>query len=158
MSPYLIYVKLGAAALMLAIAAGAGYHFGGMASRTALEADHAAMAKATTDALLAQRAHAAAQAINDNAAETQHAQTIIQIDSAPPMRTPVFLCAPGDPLRAGAVSSAETQAGGIAADPAEGRSQRMDRERDIRPGIEALKRQLEKVMADYRRLDAEWAK
>jgi hypothetical protein len=157
-NPYLIYVKMGAAALVLAIAAGAGYHFGGLSSKTALEADHAAMAKAATDALLAQRAHATAQAINDNAAETQHAQTIIQIDSAPPIRTPVFLCAPGDPLRAGTVSSTEgeTRAG----DPstAEGRGQPVDRERDIRPGTEALKRQLEIVMADYRRLDAEWAK
>lgn len=159
----MIYAKLaGILALALALAGG-GFHFGRLSgdlkaadARTSLETDHAAMAKAATDALLAQRAASDAAAVRNHATEAQHAKTIIQIDAAPPIRTPVFLCAPGDPLRAGAVSSAENQAGGIPADPAEGRSQSADRGRDIRPAIEALKRQLEKVMADYRQLDAEW--
>lgn len=51
MNPYLIYVKLGAAAVLLAIAAGAGYHFGGLASKTALEAQHAAQLQAVVDRL-----------------------------------------------------------------------------------------------------------
>lgn len=51
MNPYLLYVKLGAAALVLAIAAGAGYHFGGLAAKTALEADHAAQLQAVVNQL-----------------------------------------------------------------------------------------------------------
>jgi hypothetical protein len=51
MSAYLTYIKLGAAALLLALAAGAGYHFGGLASKTALEAQHAAQLQAAVTAL-----------------------------------------------------------------------------------------------------------
>jgi hypothetical protein len=50
-NPYLAYIKIGAAALLLAIAAGAGYHFGGLASKTALEADHAAQLQAVVNRL-----------------------------------------------------------------------------------------------------------
>jgi hypothetical protein len=147
-------------AILVAVAAifFAGFRIGGLGPTAALEADHAAMAKAATDALLAQRAHAVAEAINDNAAETQHAQTIIQIDAAPPIRTPVFLCAPGGPVRAGSLPGAETKAGGLPADPAGGRGQPVDRGSNIRPAVEELKKRLEKVMADYRQLDAEWPK
>lgn len=154
----LLYLKLGAIVVMVAALFATGYHIGGMASRSTYEADAAAQSQAIATAVLAERASALATAAADHATEAQHAQTIIQIDAAPPIRTPVFLCAPGDPLRAGTVPGAETQAGGIAADPAEGRGQPDDRARDIRAGIEALKRQLEKVMADYRQLDAEWPK
>ena len=51
LSPYLVYIKLGAAAVLLAIAAGAGYHFGGLASKTALEAQHAAQLQAVVNRL-----------------------------------------------------------------------------------------------------------
>lgn len=51
MNPYLIYAKLGAAAVLLAIAAGAGYYFGGLASKTALAADHAAQLQAVVNRL-----------------------------------------------------------------------------------------------------------
>lgn len=51
MNPYLIYVKLGAAAVLLAIVAGAGYHFGGMASRIAAGAQHAAQLQAVVKAM-----------------------------------------------------------------------------------------------------------
>lgn len=50
-NPYLIYIKIGAAALLLAIAAGAGYHFGGLSSKTALEADHVAQLQAVVNAM-----------------------------------------------------------------------------------------------------------
>lgn len=67
LTPYLVYIKLGAAAVLLAIATGAGYHFGGLSgsvkaadAQTALERDHASMAQAATTALLAQAAQAAA--------------------------------------------------------------------------------------------------
>ncbi len=153
----LLYAKIGAAALIIAVLFGSGYHLGGMASRTALEADHAAMAKATTDALLAQRAAQEAQAINDHATEMNYAHTIVKIDAAPAIRTPILVCDPS-PVRAGTLPGAEAQTGGSPADPAGGRGEPVDRTRDIRPGVESLKRQLEKIMAGYRQLDAEWAK
>lgn len=59
LTPYLVYIKVGAAALLLAIAAGGGFYFGGLRSTAALERDHADMAEATTKALLAQAAQAA---------------------------------------------------------------------------------------------------
>lgn len=163
LSPYLVYIKFGAAAVLLAIAAGAGYHFGGLdgkakvaEAKTALEADHAAMAKAATDALLAQRSHAAAEAITDNKAEAQHDQTIESLP-ARVVRTPVWVRAPGDICPADdRVSGAQAQTtgqdpGGRGAQPGSG-------ERDIRPAIEAFKLKYETALADCRRLDAEWPK
>jgi hypothetical protein len=154
----LLYLKLGAIVAMVAALFAAGYHIGGMASRSAYEADTAAQSQAIATAVLAERASALATAAADHATEAQHAKTIIQIDAAPPIRTPVFLCAPGGPLRAGALPGTEAKAGGIPADPAEGRSQPVDRGSNIRPAIEELKKRLEKVTADYRQLDAEWPK
>jgi hypothetical protein len=161
-NPYLIYVKLGAAALVLAIVASAGYHFGGLSgdvkaanAKTALEADRAEQSELTAKAVLAERASAAAAAVQDHATEAIHAKVIVSIDSATPLRTPVFVCSPG-PLRVGTVPSAEAEAGGVPADPAAGRGQPVDRGRDIRGAIEEVKKRLEKVMADYRQQDAEW--
>lgn len=165
MNPYLLYVKLGAAALVLAIAAGAGFYFGRLSGDlkaeravAAQEADRAAQSQLVATAVLAERASAAATAARDHATEATHAQVIISIDSTPPLRTPVFVCADPGPLRVGTVPGAEGETGSVPADPSEGRSERVDGKRDIRPGVEALKRQLEKVMADYRQLDAEWPK
>jgi hypothetical protein len=56
----ILAAKLGGALALIAVLFGAGYHFGGMASKTALERDHADMAAATVNALLAQRAQATA--------------------------------------------------------------------------------------------------
>lgn len=151
----ILYAKLGGAILLLAFVFGVGFRFGGMGPAAALQRDHAAQSQAIAKAVLAERAAAEATALQDHATEATHAQTIVQIDAAPPIRTPILLCGPG-PLRAGAMPSAEAQTGGIPADPAERGGERVGGERDIRPGIEALKRQLEKVMADYRQLDAEW--
>jgi len=153
----LLYLKLGAIVAMVAALFAAGFHIGGMASRSAYEADTAAQSQAIATAVLAERASSVATAAADHATEAQHAKTIIQIDATPAISTPVFVCDPS-PVRAGSLPGTETQAGGVPADPTEGRGQPVDRGRDIRPAAEELKKRLEKVMADYRQLDAEWRK
>lgn len=156
LNPYAIYIEVGVALALLSIAAGTGYYLGGLGPTAALEADRAEQSQTIATAVLAERASAAATAARDHATEATHAKVIVSIDSAPALRTPVFVCSDPGPLRIGTVSGAEGEASGGVADPPEGRRERVDRERDIRPGIEALKRQLEKVMADYRQEDAEW--
>lgn len=71
MNPYLTYIKLDAAAVLLAILFGAGYHFGGLASKTALEAAHTAQLQAVV------------KAMDDNAraAATEHATQQKVIDA-----------------------------------------------------------------------------
>lgn len=76
MNPYLIYIKIAAAAVLLAVLFGTGYHFGGMASRTALEADHAAMAQAATQALLSQRKAQDAESARINKAVSDYEKPI----------------------------------------------------------------------------------
>jgi len=147
----ILAAKLGAAALLLIVIAGVGYHFGGLSSKTALEADHAAMAKAATDALLAQRASAQAQAINDNAAEKQHDQDLEAI----PLHIrhdPVFVRVPG-PAPNCPMPGTEVKAAGQ--DPGSGGAE-SGYGRDLRPSIEKFKIKYETVLADCRRLNSEW--
>ena len=68
MTPYLTYIKLGAAALLLAIAAGAGFHFGSLSAddklnayKTAVEGQHAAQLQAVVNAMTEHDQQAAAQ-------------------------------------------------------------------------------------------------
>jgi hypothetical protein len=91
-TPYLLYIKLGAAVLLIAGIFGAGFHVGGMASRTALEADHAAMAQAATTALLAQRKQAEAESTRINKAVSDYENTPIDFIS-PTVARRVFLYA-----------------------------------------------------------------
>ena len=151
-TPYLLYAKLGAGLVLIVAIFGAGFHFGGMSSKSALEAYRAAQSELTAKAVLAERASAEATAARNHTIETTHAQTIVQIDAAPAIRTPVFLC---NPLRPGPVPSSATQTDSQPAHPEAGGSQPVDRA-DIRPAIEELKKRLEKIMADYRQEDAEW--
>jgi hypothetical protein len=51
LNPYLTYIEMGAAVALLTVSAGAGYHFGGLASKTALEAQHVAQLQAVVDAM-----------------------------------------------------------------------------------------------------------
>lgn len=51
MNPYGILIEAGAVLLCTVIAFGSGYHFGGMASKTALEADRAAQLQAVVNQL-----------------------------------------------------------------------------------------------------------
>lgn len=155
LQPYLIYIKLGAAALLLGAVAATSYHFGGMASKTKLEGFQAEQAKNTAKAVLAERAAAVATAAADHATEMQHAKELRDIDSLAPIATPLLVYRTA-PAAVCTVPGAEGKAGGLAADPAGRGGEPVGGGRDIRPDIEALKKRLEKVMADYRQLDHEW--
>lgn len=154
MSAYLIYIKIGAVILVLALAAGAGYHFGGLASRAALDAQEAAQSQTTANAVLAERASALAQAKNDQSAQATHDQDLAKINSAPISNTPVIVYRPGA-LCAGTVPGAEAQAGGIPANSEGGRADPGPGV-NIRAALNALEVKYETVLVDYRRLDADW--
>lgn len=153
----LTYLKWGGLLALVVAAAGVGYHFGGMGPKTQLAAFQAAQAENTTKAVLAERASAAHQAAVDINAETQHAKDLADIAALAPVSAPLLVYrtvpAPG-----GAVHGAQSAAGSLPAHPAEGGSEPVGGAVDIRPDIEALKKRLEAVMADYRELAAEWPK
>jgi hypothetical protein len=128
------------------------YHLGGDAARLATEKLKTAQAQNTANAVLAERASTQAQAKTDQTAEAQHDQTIESLP-ARVVRTPVWLRAPGDVCPAVPIPP---QAAGH--DPGSGGVQPGPGERDIRPGLEALKIKYETALADCRRLDAEWPK
>jgi hypothetical protein len=67
LTPYLVYIKVGAVVTLLAVVAGAGYHFGGMASKTKLEGFQQAQSANTAKAVLAERASAAVELARVNA-------------------------------------------------------------------------------------------
>ncbi len=154
----LTYLKIAAAVALAALLFGGGWYCGGLKPTAALQADHAAMAQATTQALLAQRAQLTARTVTDHTAETTHAQDLAEIDALTPIATPVIVYRGTAPVCGSAVPGAPAQASGQPAGPAGGGSQPVGGGRDIRPDIEALKKRLERVMADYRQLDAEWPK
>jgi hypothetical protein len=154
------YAKLGGTIFACLLLSGGGYYFGGLRgdakaahAQTALEADHEAMAKAATDALLAQRSQAAAQAITDNTAEKAHDQTIEDLPGRV-VRTPVFLRSPGEicpgPVPGAKAKTGGEHSGGSGVQPGSGK--------DLRPAIEAMKVKYETALADCRRLDAQWPK
>lgn len=66
-APYLTYVKIGAVLALLGAVAAGGYHFGGMASKTALEGFQAEQSANTAKAVLAERAAGAAELARVNA-------------------------------------------------------------------------------------------
>jgi hypothetical protein len=145
----LLYAKLGAGGAVLALV----FYLGGLGPKAALERDHAAMAETATQALLAQRAAAQAQAINDNAAEKTHDQDLEAI----PLHIrhdPVFVRVPSTT----SCPMSGTEAKASSNDPIKPGVQSGSGERDIRPGLEALKVKYETALADCRRLDAEWPK
>lgn len=156
--PYLTYAKIGAAALVITVVAAASYHFGGMGPKVELAKFQAEQAQNTATAVLAERAADAATRATDHVTETQHANTIFHIDSTPAISTPVLVFDRSPSAPVCSMPGTEGEAGGVAADPAGGGREPMDGGRDIRPEIEALKKRLEKIMADYRQLDAEWQK
>lgn len=134
------------------------FHQGSLGPTTALALDHAAMAKAATDALLAERAATEAQAINDHAAETTHANDLRTIDHAPPRTDPVIVCVrTPSPVRVGPVPGAKAETGGLPADTQAGGTD-SGRGVNIRAALNDLEVKYEKVLADYRQLDSEWPK
>jgi hypothetical protein len=162
LSPYLTYIKIGAVVLVLGAVSAGSFHFGRFSgeleaskAKTALADFQEAQAANTAKAVLAERDSAAAAAINDNIAEGAHDKTIESLP-ARIVHDPVFLRAPGDICPAsGAVRDPKAEAANL--DTA-GRSVQPGRGIDLRPAIEALKVKYETVLADCRRLDAEWPK
>jgi hypothetical protein len=151
------YTKIGGILVLAIVLVCGGYHFGGLQSRTELADFQSKQAMNTANAVLAERASAQAQAVIDHNTELTHAQTIVQIDAAPAISTPVLLCEPTSTSPPSSpVPSTEGKAGGVAANPTGGGSQPVDRAVNIRPTAEELKKRLEKIMADYRQLDTEW--
>ena len=151
----ILYAKVGGIAALVVLIFGLGYHFGGMAPRAALEADRAAQSEAATKALLAQRAAAADQAITDHIAETAHAQDLSTLDALTPVRTPLVVYRGAAAVCGRAVPGATPKAGGQPADPQGGRADPGSGV-DIRAALDALELKYERVLADYRQLDAEW--
>lgn len=67
LTPYLTYIKIGAAVAVLAAVAAASFHFGGMTSKTALADFQAEQSANTAKAVLAERASAAIELARVNA-------------------------------------------------------------------------------------------
>lgn len=155
MTAYLTYIKIAAAALILGLWSWLCYHQGGLPWKTKLEAQEAAQSSAVTTAVLKERADAQAQALTDNKADATHDQDIAKITTAPPRSDPVFVYRPGA-LCAGTVPGSQAQAAAVGTDPKGGGVQPGSGAVDIRPELERLKLKYETVLADYRRLDAEW--
>ncbi len=159
LGPYGIYIKVVFVLLAAGALVGAGWHLGGLESKARLEESLAAQARTTADAVLAERASAQVEHDRDRNTERTHAQTIVRIDAAPAITTAVLVCGP-DELRGRPLPGAQGQAGGVGTDPGGGGGQPDDRGRDhatdVRPAVEALKKRLERIMADYRQQDAEW--
>jgi hypothetical protein len=151
----ILYAKWGGIAAAFLAWSWLCFHQGSLEPTAALALDHAAMAKAATDALLAERAAAEAQAINDHATETTHANDIATIDHTPPRTNPVIVYRNAAAVCQRAVPGAKTEAGGLPADTQEGGTD-SGRGINIRAALNDLEMKYEKVLADYRQLDAEW--
>jgi hypothetical protein len=134
-----------------------GYHLGGLAPKTALAKYEADQAQNTATAVLAERAAAQHQATVDFNAETRHAKDLQDIAALAPVSTPLLVFRTA-PTASGAVSCTPAPAGAVAAHPQAGGGEPVGGAVDIRPDVEALKKRLEVVMADYRELAAEWPK
>lgn len=146
------------AALVLALVLfGGGFYFGGLKPKTDLADFQAKEAENTATAVLAERVSAQHQATVDSNAEMQHAKDLEDLAALTPVSTPllVFRAAPAPGC---AVQGAASAAGTVAANPTSGGSERVGGTVNIRPDVEALKKRLEAVMADYRELAAEWPK
>jgi hypothetical protein len=138
------YLKLGAIALLAAVLFGGGFYFGGLRSKTALEADHAAMAKAATDALLTQAAQAAAdhdkqQKVIDTYDATKDIPDPASVGTA--HRVLLIAAADSCPVpEAGAVASGAPAAARVAIGPSEV-------ERRLDDYVQACGRDVKKLIA-----------
>lgn len=154
-----LYLILAAALVLAGGGFGSGWYFNGLRGKAALDDLQKAQATAVATQVEAQLAAAQAQAVNDHAAETQHAADIEKVDDLPPIATPLLVYRTA-PTPSCPVSGTALEAGSLPADPHGGAGQPVDRGRavDVRPAIEALKHRLEIIMADYRQEDREWPK
>jgi hypothetical protein len=151
------WIKIGGVLAAVLACFGFGYHLGGLGPKSDLANYQRDQAQNTAKAVLAERASAQHQATVDFNAETQHAKDLQDLAALTPVATPllVFRAAPA---ASGAVPGAAGHAGALAAHPQGGGGEPVGGTVDIRPDIEALKKRLEAVMADYRELAAEWPK
>lgn len=150
-----LYIKAGAVLLIVGLIFGLGWHLGGLSGQASLARLERDQAQITATAVLNERAAAEDQAAKDHITEQTHAATILQIDSAPAITAPLIVYHPAQ-LTIGPVQGSEGEAGAESAHTSAGGSQPVDRGSDRRPAVEALKKRLEKVMADYRQEDKEW--
>lgn len=153
MSPTTIKYIVGA--VLLAAYSAGWFYLGGLKSQATLARFQRDQAQVTATAVLNERAAAEEQAAKDHITEQTHAATILQIDSAPAITAPLIVYHP-EQLTIGPLQGAEGEAGAESAHTQNRGGQPVDRGSDIRPAIEALKKRLEKVMADYREMDQEW--
>lgn len=150
----LLWAKLAGTVALVALIFFGGWHLGGLKGQADVARLERDQAQNTATAVMNERASAQAIALTDRQAETTHDQDLeaiplhIRHDS-------VFVRIPG-PTPDCPVPGAKAQAGGK--DPSGGGIQPGPRDRDIRPGLEALKVKYETALADCRRLDAEWPK
>lgn len=155
MSPLTIKLAI-AGAILAAFGAGC-FYLGGLKGQAALARLQRDQAQITATAVLNERAAAEEQAAKDHITEQTHAATILQIDSAPAITAPLIVYHTA-PTAGCPVSGAQRETSSVSADSQGRRSEPVDRGSNIRPGVEALKKRLEKVMADYREMDQEWQK
>ncbi len=157
LDPYSLYIKLGAAVLAAAALLAVGWHFGSLGPKTELAQFQSKQAQLTADAVLAERAANQAEKERDHQTELKHAQVITQINIDPVNTAPVLVCEPAE-IHSSPVSGTEGETNSSGTSTAERGGEPVDRGRDIRPAIEALKKRLERIMADYRQEDEEWAR
>jgi hypothetical protein len=134
LSPYLVYIKLGAAAVLLAIAAGAGFHFGGLSAddklnayKSAVEAQHATQLQAVVRTMDEHDHQAALERIADqrviDAYDLQKALPPITAGFVTRMRlVEAAACRAGDRVvpAAGSLAGGAQAAGGVPRSDAEG--------------------------------------
>jgi hypothetical protein len=151
------WLKVGGILAAVLVCFAFGYHLGGLGPKTALADFEAKQAENTATAVLAERASAQHQATVDFNAETQHAKDLQDLAALTPVSTPLLVFRTA-PAASRAVSGAQAPAGTVAAHPQGGGGEPVGGAVNIRPDVEALKKHLEAVMADYRELAAEWPK
>lgn len=140
------YAKLAAAVLVVVLLFGGGYHFGGLASKTALEADHAAQLKALATAWQARELTYEGQ--------TQRYVNEIEIlrhtRAEPLPGAPLRVCfnAPGPILPAGASGGDRPAAAGTLPS---GDATVPQSSGDIRPGLFSIADEADDLLAECRR-------
>lgn len=150
------YLKYGALAALVAGLFGFGWYGGALQGRAAVARLERDQAQLTATAVLAERASWQTQSLSNHQAEIQHAAEIAQADDIAPIASPVIVVYRLTPTRDCPVPGGAIEARPLPAHPEAGGGEPVDRGRDIRPAVEAIKRRLEKLMADYRQIDAEW--
>lgn len=144
--PVVEYAKLGGILCVVVLLFGGGYHFGGLASKTALEADHAAQLRSV----------ATAWQNRELAYESQTQRYVNEIEilrhtrAEPLPGTPLRVCftAPNPILPAGATGGDRPAAGGTLPG---GDAKVPGPSGDIRPGLFSIADEADDLLAECRR-------